>query len=112
MNMYVLVLMSSAFVTAAGCVLFFAAVARRYHILSGREGGVPLVGGLAIGLVCAVFGIIASMRNAAHPVFWHILLPAAVMLASGLWDDMRELSVPGKLYTQAAACILLLVSGV
>lgn len=107
-----LILTLSAFVTAAGCVLLFAAIARRYHVLSGREGGVPLVGGIAIGLVCAVFGIIASARNAAHPVFWHILPPAAVMLASGLWDDMRELSVQGKLCTQAAACILLLLSGV
>ncbi|MFA4888707.1 MAG: MraY family glycosyltransferase [Candidatus Omnitrophota bacterium] len=75
--------------------------------------GVPLVGGIAMGLALALAsGAYFILQGAANPKIIGIVLSSLVMLVFGVVDDLRELSVKAKLCAQLAAASVLILFGV
>jgi UDP-GlcNAc:undecaprenyl-phosphate GlcNAc-1-phosphate transferase len=68
-----------------------------------HTGEVPLVGGVAIGIAMAVtFGV-----GASGPGGWGLLVACLLMLAIGVWDDVRKVSSGARLLLQALAVLAL-----
>ncbi|HNQ49879.1 MAG TPA: MraY family glycosyltransferase [Candidatus Omnitrophota bacterium] len=73
----------------------------------------PLSGGMAVGLVVSAAGALLAAVYPSASSFYKAFIPAALLiLASGLWDDVCELAVTGKIITQVAATALLVLLGV
>lgn len=91
---------------SAAAVLLLARYARRLGVLDAPGGrkwhssAVPLVGGLAIFLALLAMswasGIALDVR--------YFLLALSIIIAVGLWDDVREISPRLKFAIQIAAC--------
>lgn len=84
--------------------------ARKLHLQA-----TPLLGGLALygGMVtaCAVVAIRGSVEE-PFGLCWPVLVLAlTVVTVAGLWDDLRGLSVSGKLLAQGSAAALILFGG-
>ena len=107
---YFLILLS-AFFAGVIFVLLFKKLALRYKILVPQ--GVPLIGGIAIGLSFIFACLIGLLfyRN-----FWlqakGIITTSLIMLIFGLVDDWRELSILAKFLVQIIATSLLIFFGV
>jgi UDP-GlcNAc:undecaprenyl-phosphate GlcNAc-1-phosphate transferase len=99
LNYFVLIVITA--VISVGCVFLLSIAARRFQFLSSIKG-IPLVGGIAIGVV---YGLVRFGNTS-------FILPGFLILVIGLWDDIRELSVAGKICMQIIACGLLIWSGV
>lgn len=71
---------------------------------------IPLVGGLAIFLTL----VIATTLATSHTLHaWPLLAASALMLATGLLDDLRELSPRLRFTLQIVACLIMIfASGV
>jgi len=81
-------------------------------ILLSREG-IPLTGGVAIGIafICAYL-LGSQLLGAGEQPLKAILIPAFLMLVFGLLDDWRELSIATKFLSQLVAVSLLFIMGV
>lgn len=96
--------------------LFFW-LSRRFSLVDvpGREphkqhnAPTPVAGGL---IFFATVLVIGWFYQALQPEVLQILLPALVVLAFGLWDDLRGLSPLWKFMGQLLAGLLLIASGV
>jgi UDP-GlcNAc:undecaprenyl-phosphate GlcNAc-1-phosphate transferase len=69
----------------------------------------PVAGGL---IFVATIGVVGWFYDALQPEVLQILLPALVVLAFGLWDDLRGLSPLWKFFGQLLGTVLLIASGV
>jgi UDP-GlcNAc:undecaprenyl-phosphate GlcNAc-1-phosphate transferase len=69
----------------------------------------PLMGGLAVFIG---FSAAMTMNNLFSQEITGIALGALVILAIGLWDDIRELSSRLKILGQLLACAIVVYSGV
>ncbi len=91
-------------------------LARRLGVLdlpAGRKlhrAPTPLLGGLALWLAVLV-GFACSPAELL-PERWGLALALTLVAAAGLWDDVRGLSVGGKLVAQLAAAGLAGLSGI
>jgi len=101
-----------SFILSLSGVFFLSRMAHSRRLLLS-PGGVPVTGGLAIGLV---FGVLSLLFSRIHPdalrLFYSIIPAASLALITGLWDDHREMSISGKVFTQLSAACLLVFSGV
>jgi UDP-GlcNAc:undecaprenyl-phosphate GlcNAc-1-phosphate transferase len=70
----------------------------------------PLAGGLVIFTALLLIGWLEHIL--ARPTIASLLLPAAIVLVFGLWDDLRGLSAPWKLAGQLLATLALIRLGV
>jgi len=68
----------------------------------------PLVGGLALALGFFLSALIGGQLGAVSPAFW---LAAALLLATGVLDDMREFSSRPKFAVQIAAGLMVVYWG-
>lgn len=82
------------------------------RILLSKEG-IPLTGGIAIGIAfaCAYFFGLRIFGADEQPLK-AILIPGILMLVFGVLDDWRELSITTKFLSQLVAASLLFVMGV
>ncbi len=71
---------------------------------------IPLLGGLAI-IAGVMAALLAFPTAAGSQRLWGILAAAAVVAITGLWDDLRGLSVIAKLLSQLAAAAILVSIG-
>ena len=90
---------------------FLAKIFLKYKKLN--LGGVPLVGGLGIGLafICSL-GLSVYTLNLVLGKVLAIAGASLFMLILGVIDDLKELSVTHKFLVQSACAILLILSGV
>ncbi len=107
-----LVLWALTLLVATAALLFAAARGcLRRGVLAPK--GVPLVGGLVLATVLTVAALLGAVQDArifllAYPV----LVPSLILLAVGIVDDLRELSVVKKLAGQLFASAVLIALGV
>lgn len=74
--------------------------------------GIPLVGGLAIGLSFVLASLFAfSLYGGLSKEAMGIIIAALIILAFGIIDDFRELSISAKFAVQIIAAILLILFG-
>ena len=88
-------------------------IALKYHILIVR--GIPLTGGIGMALAFSVTVLCyfcGSPKSLLASEFWGIVLASVILLAAGVVDDVRELSVVQKFLIQSVAAFLLILSGV
>jgi UDP-GlcNAc:undecaprenyl-phosphate GlcNAc-1-phosphate transferase len=85
--------------------------AKRRELLTPK--GVPLVGGIAIGLSFFVASLLGLFLwgNLSSPALGIMIAPA-IMLVFGVIDDLRELSVLAKFLVQVVAIVLLISLGI
>lgn len=107
---YTLIILVSSLVSALS-VLLLKKYALKYDRLLSK--GVPAVGGIALGLgfylVCPT-ALSWVGKLSFQPA--GVLLSSLVMLAVGIIDDKRELSVAAKFLTQLFCVFLLILFGV
>ncbi|MDD5116168.1 MAG: MraY family glycosyltransferase [Candidatus Omnitrophica bacterium] len=90
---------------------FLAKVSLRFKLL--KDGNIPLVGGLAVGaafIIALVLG--GRIFGLVMPKVWAVAGVGLLMLALGVIDDLKELSVIQKLLTQSLCALLLIFFGV
>jgi len=107
---YALVILAS-FLVSGLAVCLLKKYALKYNLLISQ--GVPAVGGIALGaafyLVCGT--ALIYLKSLSLPVAG-ILIASLAMLAVGIVDDKRELSVPIKFLTQLFCVLVLILFGV
>lgn len=75
--------------------------------------GIPLIGGIGMGLSFVFISLsIFSIYNGLSKEIFGIITSASIMLAFGVIDDWRELSIWAKFLVQIIATILLVFFGV
>lgn len=107
---------TAAVVALIASPLFFW-LSRRFSIVDvpGREphkqhnAPTPIAGGL---IFLTTLLIVGWYFGALQPENLRILLPALVVLAFGLWDDLRGISPGWKFVGQLLAAVLLIFAGV
>jgi UDP-GlcNAc:undecaprenyl-phosphate GlcNAc-1-phosphate transferase len=72
-----------------------------------HDGGVPVIGGLAI--FCAFVLTVLLISGAAAP--WPLLVGLAVLVGLGVVDDLIDLRAPFRLTVQVGAALLILLPG-
>lgn len=107
---YIIIPVVSAAVSVA-CVSALTLAARRLRLLTAHNG-VPLVGGIAIAFVYVLSLEVFFREALVSPERILFVCAAFLVFASGLWDDIWELSVAVKIVCQCLACGLLIWSGV
>lgn len=70
----------------------------------------PLVGGIVIFLTVILGSLIQGAFSLSSVRM--IILPASIIFISGLWDDLRGLSVPWKLVSQLIATTVMIFLGI
>jgi UDP-GlcNAc:undecaprenyl-phosphate/decaprenyl-phosphate GlcNAc-1-phosphate transferase len=91
-------------------ILFRASL--RARVLQSRSG-IPLVGGIAVWIVYSLFcQYLAGSRLVDAPQSLAIVLSGCIVVAGGIWDDIRELSVAAKLILQVCAVSVLVSLGI
>lgn len=75
-----------------------------------NDAGIPLLGGAAVYL--AVFHLIGIYNYFSRIHIAGIFLPATVILALGLIDDLRPIGPYVKIFTQAVAAVLLIMHNI
>lgn len=101
----------SAFFLGLSAVNLFKKIALRSKALMPK--GVPLTGGISIGVVFIILSIFAVYLNKVPSnVVVGVLVSSGIMLILGILDDFKELSIISKFLVQAAACALLILFGV
>ncbi len=96
--------------TAFLLTVLLVIVLRRFDPL-GKDG-MPLAGGIAIGIALIVTSMYYWAPAALPSQTQGVLIASGVMLLFGFIDDVRELSVVGKLIVQLMAVAILILSGV
>jgi UDP-GlcNAc:undecaprenyl-phosphate GlcNAc-1-phosphate transferase len=97
--------------TAFLLTVLLVIVLRRFDPLD--KDGMPLAGGIAIGIALIVTSMYYWAPAPLMPSQTQgVLIASGVMLLFGFIDDVRELSVVGKLIVQLAAVAILILSGV
>jgi UDP-GlcNAc:undecaprenyl-phosphate GlcNAc-1-phosphate transferase len=92
-------------------IVLFRKLALRYKILVPQ--GMPLIGGLSIGLSFLFTCLFAfSLSKGLSPEVKGIIIASVIMLAFGIIDDWRELSVRAKFLVQIIATTLLISFGI
>ena len=101
----------ASFLLSALFLVALKAVSVRRHFLISQ--GVPLIGGISMGL--AFFAVFLwagpSIANLPREVKG-ILIASALILGAGVFDDQRELSVIQKFGVQLIAASILVAFGV
>ncbi len=77
--------------------------------------GIPLTGGL--GMALAFFATLfvsftADFTLWASPQLWSVVWASLILIAAGIVDDVKELSVTQKFLVQTVAAFILILSGV
>jgi len=104
-------LFCAGFLASLALLFFFQKLALRYNILA--KGGIPSVGGVAIGLsFLALYFAFFPKSGLFAKEAAGIIAASLIILLSGIIDDFVELSVPAKFLFQFAACSLLIFCGV
>jgi len=86
-------------------------LAKREKLLTPK--GVPLIGGIAIGLsffIASILGLFIHLGLSSQVL--GILMASAIMLIFGVIDDLRELTIAYKFLAQIIATSLLIIFGV
>lgn len=107
-------------VGAAGIVALTTPVVRSIALQHGfvdRPGArklhrrpIPLLGGIALFLGFLTVSPVLYVEQESLPLAG-ILCGAALLTASGVWDDRKGMSVSGKLLVQLIAAVLLILTG-
>lgn len=101
----------SVFLLVAISLALVCKIAKKIHILSPK--GTPLIGGIAIGLSFALSCLfIMGSNGILTKDMLGIIVASMTMLVFGIIDDLRELSVPLKLFVQVIATIILIIFGI
>lgn len=100
--------MGISFVLGVIFLFFLKKLALKYQVLMPKQ--VPLVGGISLGVSFVL--IYLFFANNLAKEYLGLLLSLVIILASGIIDDWRELSVPAKFITQITAASLLIIFGV
>ena len=107
---YALIVLAS-FLVSVLAVFLLKKYALKHNLLISK--GVPAVGGIALGwafyLVCGT--ALIYLKGLSLPAAG-ILIASLVMLAVGVVDDRKELSVPAKFLTQLFCVLVLILFGV
>jgi len=77
--------------------------------------GIPLIGGIgmALAFLIAMFLFLhGSPKGWVKPELWGVVLASMIVLAAGVVDDVKELSVAQKFLIQTLAAFVLIFSGV
>jgi UDP-GlcNAc:undecaprenyl-phosphate GlcNAc-1-phosphate transferase len=106
-----LIIFSGALISGILCIFLLARTSLKYKIL--QAGGIPLVGGLGIGIAFVfssclgvyVFGIAGAKILA-------VLGVSLLMLFFGIIDDLKELSILQKFLAQSFCAALLISLGI
>jgi len=104
----------AALIATAVLIPPLARIAPRFHLIdepAGRrlhEGRIPLVGGLAMGVV---FLAAYAACGLAQSLSGYLLLAMTITLAGGLLDDAHEISSRAKFAFQIAAAAALVLPG-
>ncbi len=108
MNSYLYTYFSAFFY---GLVLFLTLkkLAAKYNLLVSN--GIPHIGGLSIGLSFLLASLLFLRSEALTQQLKGILVAAMVVLAFGVADDWRELSIAAKFIVQVIATLLLAIFG-
>jgi len=96
----------------AGIVSLFLLrrAALKYNLLIFK--GIPLIGGLSIGISFLIAYLVISFSSAnLSQQAAGIIISSFIMLILGVIDDLRELSIPAKFFVQIIAASLLIISG-
>jgi len=96
------------------CIQLLDKPARRFGLVdipNGRKnhrGIMPLTGGLAMffALVATVF-----LQGAVLSVYWTILPALVILVATGIGDDLFDLSALSRFVAQTAAAVLMVYAG-
>ena len=114
--MEILARFATALATTVILTPIVRALATRWSLIDRPEDRkfhrhpIPLLGGLAI--VAGVLAALLVLPVAAEDGrVWGVLSAAIVVAATGLWDDLRGLSVAAKLLAQLAAAAILVSTG-
>ncbi|MCM8771123.1 MAG: undecaprenyl/decaprenyl-phosphate alpha-N-acetylglucosaminyl 1-phosphate transferase [Candidatus Omnitrophica bacterium] len=96
----------SSFLSSVIFIVIFRKISLRYNILVLR--GIPLIGGLALGITF-ILGCITAFSIYIPQKVQGIILASVIMLIFGLIDDWKELSVTAKFLVQIIATFFLVL---
>jgi len=108
--MYLFIALIS-FLSGISFIFLLNKLVLRYQILAPK--GVPLIGGIAIGLsffVASLLGLFLYNNLSSQAL--GIMMVSAITLVFGVIDDLRELSIRTKFLVQVVAIILLISFGI
>jgi UDP-GlcNAc:undecaprenyl-phosphate GlcNAc-1-phosphate transferase len=106
-----LFIISTSLLSGIIFILLLAKLTKRYKVLTPK--GVPLIGGIAMGLSFFIASLLGYFLYADLPSQARgIMCASAIMLIFGAIDDWRELSIPAKFLVQIIATALLILFGI
>lgn len=101
----------SGFFLSLFFIFLFKKLSVRYKILMPQ--GIPLIGGIAIGLSFVLASILGfSLYGGFSQEVIGIIIASFMMLIFGVIDDLRELSISAKFLVQIIATSLLILFGI
>lgn len=102
---------SISFLTGILAVILLKTLALKYGLFVLK--GIPLVGGISLALAF-IFGSLGGcfLFHLSLKVIMGIVFSSVIMLAFGLFDDHKELSIKTKFLVQIIAASVLILSGV
>jgi len=106
-----LFIISTSLLSGIIFIFLLTKLARRYKVLTTK--GVPLIGGIAIGLsffVASLLGLFLYNNLSSQAL--GIMMVSAITLVFGVIDDLRELSIRTKFLVQVVTIILLISFGI
>ena len=106
-----IVIFFSAFLLVSFFIFLFKKLSFRYNLLI--SSGIPLIGGLAMGLGFWVVSLFVYFARGRHPrEIIGIIITSMAMFAFGVIDDRKELSIKAKFLVQVIAVTLLILFGI
>jgi UDP-GlcNAc:undecaprenyl-phosphate GlcNAc-1-phosphate transferase len=95
--------------------LFFISIFKRLVLKINKliSNGIPLVGGISIGfsfLITVLMGF--SLINQLDKKIWGIIVASLFMLLSGVYDDLKAISIFNKFLLQIIATFILVIFGI
>jgi len=95
--------------------LFFISIFKRLVLRIHKliTNGIPLVGGISIGstfLITVLMGF--SLIGQMDKKIWGIIFASLFMLLSGIYDDLKTISIFNKFFLQIIATFILVIFGI
>lgn len=119
--MYFWIFVAAAFLLTAALVLLLRPLAFAIGLVdkpTGRKthaGEIPLIGGIAIflgaGIVLLAYALLTEQGRQLLLPISNFLIAGSILLAVGIWDDLRDLPPAVRFAAQVLAALLMIAGG-